>query len=494
MRTEATAATRSVTLAALVAVLLRLPFTWRPSYPDEAGYLLVARHWHGGGPGLYGSLWVDRPPLLIAFWRAADALGGVVAGRGLAMVAVVVLVAAAGASGWSVGGVRGARWSAASAAVLAASPLLGAPEVDAEILAAPLVMVGVALTLRAVRPGAAGSRAAAYAVLAGVAAVSAVLVKQNFVDALAFPVALVVAAAARRDLAPRVAARVVVSGLLGALVPLLLVLWWVTTASAGTGTLLYTLYGFRVDASRAIDSHSLSAPDRRAWGLWGLVLVSGLLPLTAYVVGHVVVRIRRLDPVPVGIAAMLVVEVAGIVLGGSYWSHYLVALVPSVVLGVGWLAGRGKLRVTVLLVGAVAVACVVGMGNLLARPANNHVDAALVGYLASVDRPGDTGYVGYGHPNILLDSGLRPAYPYLWSLTLRVLDPDLELLTRRLSGPDAPTWYVQGTPENSWGIDDSGILTRTLAEHYRQVATVCDVPVYLVKGVSRPTGVSSDDC
>ncbi len=494
MRTEVTAATRSVAFAALVALLLRLPFTGRPAYPDEAGYLLVARHWHSGGPGLYGSLWVDRPPLLIVFWSAADALGGVAAGRGLALLAVAALVVAAGSAGWSVGGVRGARWAAAAAGVLAASPLLGAPEVDAEILAAPLVMVGCALTLRAVRPGATGLRSTAYAVLAGVVAVSAVLVKQNFVDALAFSGALVIAAAARHDLSMRRAGRVVVGGLVGALVPVLLTLWWVTTASAGTGTLLYTLYGFRIDAGRAIDSHSLSAPDRRAWELAGLVVVSGLLPLTAYVAGYVVPRIRRLDPVPVGISAMLVVEITGIVVGGSYWSHYLVALVPSVVLGVGWLVGRGKLRITVLLVGVVALASVVGMGDLLTRPANNKVDAALVAYLASVDRPGDTGYVGYGHPNILLDSGLRPGYTYLWSIPLRVLDPHLEQLNRRLSGPHAPTWYVQGTPENSWGIDDSGTLTRTLDEYYRRVATVCDVPVYLLKGVYRPTGAPTGAC
>jgi hypothetical protein len=68
MRTQAAEARRSVVLTVLVGLLLRLPFTCRPAYPDEAGYLLVARHWRSGGPWLYGMLWVDRPPLLWGMW------------------------------------------------------------------------------------------------------------------------------------------------------------------------------------------------------------------------------------------------------------------------------------------------------------------------------------------------------------------------------------------------------------------------------------------
>lgn len=481
-------------LATLLVVLLRLPFTWRPAYPDEAGYLLVARHWHSGGPELYGHLWVDRPPLLIAFWRAADILGGVAAGRGLALLAVVVLVISAGSAGWRVGGASGARWSALAAAVFSASPLLGAPEVDAEILAAPLVMLSVALTLGAARPQGSTRRSLALAFIAGLAAVAAVLVKQNFVDGLAFSLALLAAGTVRRDLTPRRAAGVAGAGVLGALIGVSLTLWWATAASTGVAALAYALFGFRSDAARVIGSHSLGAPDQRAWLLTGLVIVSGLLPLAAYAGRHLVPRVRRLDPVPTAILAMAAVEVVGIVLGGSYWSHYLVALVPSVVLGTGWLAGRGELRITGALVVVAMLACVVSTGSLALRPVNNRVDAALIHYLASAREPGDTGYVGYGHPNILLDSGLRPGFRYLWSLPLRVLDPGLEQLTGRLRGSRAPTWYVQSTPINSWGIDSAGTLAEVMARRYRRVASVCGVPVYLRNGTDRPPGVSTSEC
>jgi len=36
---------------------------------------MVARQWQGGGSSLYGDQWVDRPPLLLLIFKAADGLG-----------------------------------------------------------------------------------------------------------------------------------------------------------------------------------------------------------------------------------------------------------------------------------------------------------------------------------------------------------------------------------------------------------------------------------
>jgi len=68
---------------------------------------------------------VDRPPLLMAFWREAAALGGVEQARWLVCPLVATLVLAAGWAGWLIGDARGARWSAITVASLAASPLIG---------------------------------------------------------------------------------------------------------------------------------------------------------------------------------------------------------------------------------------------------------------------------------------------------------------------------------------------------------------------------------
>src|SRR5262245_53224475 len=82
-------------LVAAASVALRLPFVGRPLSSDEGGFLLVAAQW-SPGRSLYGNYWVDRPPLLIAFFDLADDLGGAVALRlmGAVLAAVAVLVAA----------------------------------------------------------------------------------------------------------------------------------------------------------------------------------------------------------------------------------------------------------------------------------------------------------------------------------------------------------------------------------------------------------------
>ena len=71
-------APKSWVIAMAVGVCLAwLPFAGRSLSPDEAGYLIVGGQW-AEGSSLYGDFWVDRPPVLIAIFEAADALGGAV--------------------------------------------------------------------------------------------------------------------------------------------------------------------------------------------------------------------------------------------------------------------------------------------------------------------------------------------------------------------------------------------------------------------------------
>jgi hypothetical protein len=95
-----------VTLAAAVVVLVRLPWLGAPLSSDEGGFLFVAGQWHHGGGSLYGSYWVDRPPLLIGLFALAHLLGGTVALRLLGCVAAVVVVLLAAKLGRLVGGYR----------------------------------------------------------------------------------------------------------------------------------------------------------------------------------------------------------------------------------------------------------------------------------------------------------------------------------------------------------------------------------------------------
>jgi hypothetical protein len=106
-------------------------------------------------------------------------------------------------------------------------------------------------------------------------------------------------------------------------------------------------------------------------------------------------------------------------------------------------------------------------------------------WVAQAARPGDSATMLFGHAEVQLATGLTSPYPYLWTLPMRTLDPQLHELTRVLSGPNAPTWVVGWSTLNPWEIDASGDLTRTLARHYHLARMVCGHHVWLHDGVHR---------
>jgi hypothetical protein len=98
----------------------------------------------------------------------------------------------------------------------------------------------------------------------------------------------------------------------------------------------------------------------------------------------------------------------------------------------------------------------------------------------------DSIMVLYGRADIVGASGLRPAYPYLWSLPMRVLDPELVRVRALVAGNTGPTWIVQEGNLNWQGLDPLGRLGAGLARHYRIVGTGCEYAIWLRKGVKRP--------
>jgi hypothetical protein len=61
-------------------------------------------------------------------------------------------------------------------------------------------------------------------------------------------------------------------------------------------------------------------------------------------------------------------------------------------------------------------------------------------------------------------------YEQLWSLPVRVRDPELETLTEVLAGSRAPTWVVaDGTSMRTWGVDAT-TADRALRDRYQLAA------------------------
>jgi hypothetical protein len=479
----------SVALACLATLVVHLLSLSRRLGPDEGGFAMVAAHWRDPGPYLYGPQWVDRPPGLIGLFAVADHLGpyGV---RLTATFLAVVLVAAVAAAAHVLGGRPAAAWAAWCAFASASSVMLESHELNGELAAATLVAVSIAVLVRALRTAGTAHRALMLGALAGGSAATALLMKQDFVDGFVFAAVLVTGAVVGRrprsaPLAPTVGGFVGGASLVGAAA-----LVW-AAGHAGVGALVYAMYGFRQDATVVIAHWSFAAPQRRLVELIRTSLVTGLLVLLVQLAASRAGRVRRTGPLGWALTAAIGTEVFGIVAGGNFWSHYLIALIPAVSLAAGLVAARRAQgwRVTRVLVVATA-ALTATVAPLAALHAAHQPSAAWTTgrWVAAAAEPGDSIVVPFTHANLIQASGLRPGYPYAWSLPTRTLDPDLSLLTTTLSGPSGPTWVVRWDAPHLWGLDPGNQVDAALQAHYRLVATVCGHAVWLHDGATRPTG------
>lgn len=480
----------SVALACVATLSVHLLSLTRRLGSDEGGFAMVARHWTDGGPFLYGPLWVDRPPGLIALFDLAQHLGpyGV---RLTATLVAVLLVGALADAAETVGGRSAARWAAWTGFALASSVLLQAQRLNGELVAAALVTISVAALLRAGRGATRTGHRVLLGILAGASAATAVLVKQNFVDAFVFAgVLLVMDAATRlpgRRSSPRRQLLVAAAYTGGVVPPAGLALAW-AAGHGGVGALGYATFGFRADASAVMAAWSWAAPLQRLELLGLIACGSGLLLLAVHLGWSHRRRLRHLDPLPWAVATTGVVEVVGALAGESFWPHYLIGMIPMVALATGLGARRSSpgrrwtRRLAVLAVATTAVASPVAA----VVAATGSSEAWTTGrWVAASARAGDSLVVPLTHANVIEASGLTPVYPYAWSLPARTLDPDLALLASTLAGPAAPTWVVRWDPAHTWGLDPAGRVDAALVAHYRPVAVVCGHTVWLHDGVHR---------
>ncbi|MDQ3030172.1 MAG: hypothetical protein M3R09_09150 [Actinomycetota bacterium] len=479
----------AVAFACAAVVTARLVFLWQPLRSDEGGYLLAARNWRAGGEFLYGDYQVDRPPLLMAIFRVAALSEWDRAIRVLAIPFALVVVVAAARAGYLAAGHCGARWSTVVAAALVSSPALAADQADGELFAVAFVAVSVALALDAWHHPV-GAAQWWFALGAGAAGAAASLVKQNFLDGLVFVAILVLADAMR-------ARRVTVRGCLvttgagiGALLPNLMVVEWARSAGLGGLQMWSELATFRRDAFTVIWEGSTHAPMLRAITLVGLAVVSAMVPLAWNWLRACRTRTSRLAPEQCAVSGGFVFGVAALAAGGSYWPHYLLQLLPMLALAAGMVAARdspsgARMRQWSRVAAGSAVAAVLVTATVYATVPRVWFQERTGQWLASSSPPGDTAFVAYGAPSILEAADLASPYPYLWSVSMRTLDPGQVRLRATLTAPDAPTWVVQINGFDSWDIDNRGRLRSLVESRYDVAATVCGHQIWLRSNLTR---------
>ncbi len=187
---------------------------------------------------------------------------------------------------------------------------------------------------------------------------------------------------------------------------------------------------------------------------------------------------------------MFVTAAASVALGASYWSHYLIQFVPAVALASAQLSrsSRPSLWAPRVAVTVVVMSSLVSSGGAMGAPqvsSEDALDAAVVGWLSEAARPHDSLLIAYGHGTIFYETGLRPSYPFVWTLPMRTLDPGLTVLRDQVESPHAPVWLLEWSSLDTWSLAPPGSLPATVDAHYRQVRDVCGVLVFLHNGLHR---------
>ncbi|HEU5242666.1 MAG TPA: hypothetical protein VFU25_11650 [Ornithinibacter sp.] len=476
-----------VVACALVAALARLPGIGWSARPDESGFTLVARAWDPTPASPFGHYWVDRPPPLIALVRLTDFLGGVHGIRWVAVVgsALLVLAAAGVAREVARSGAPGTSDRTVVLTAIGTTALVSNAAIDlvaakGEVLSLPLLVGSAWLVLRALR-----TRSAIVAAVAGLLGGTALGLKQNLVGALVFAAVLLGGEWVRRTLPGRDLVRISGAFLAGAAVPVAATVAWALAEGVSLSALWYAVFGFRADAFDVIVSGPVGAPLRRAVDIVGVGIASGLMILLLWFV----LSLRRLGrerPVlTLAALAVLVVDCAALVLGGSYWRPYLFGLVPAAVLALALLASgtaattqrpaRSRVVTNAVVVVLVAGWVLSGVQWVRTWPtAGRPSTAVLVGRgIGAAAQPGDTLTVWGGRADVQLASGMASPYEHLWSLPARTRDPRSERLASVLAGPGAPTWFLAWAGLDAWEGDAMDTVGPVVRDRYVKVGTAC---------------------
>jgi hypothetical protein len=181
--------------------------------------------------------------------------------------------------------------------------------------------------------------------------------------------------------------------------------------------------------------------------------------------------------------AWMLTAAAGILLGGSYWRHYLIALVPAAAAGAAALFQRYRLAgaVAVVVIAFTTVTHAIDVAVHDQGDSYQRGGVTLGNYIRARSLPDYTVYVMYSKPNALYYADLRAAFPYNWSLMIRAVPSARDLLRRVLASGDRPTWILRTHRTNAFGLDATGATQRLLSRHYRRIATVCGTPLLLAR-------------
>jgi 4-amino-4-deoxy-L-arabinose transferase-like glycosyltransferase len=456
---------------ALAAAVVRVPFLFAGLSMDEGGYAYVARQWAGGARLYSNAAWVDRPQGLLLLYRGlllvsdspwAIRLGVVLAGAAIAV--------ALGVIGRELASPVTGLVAAATYAIAGIAPAAEGFTFNGELAASVFTAAAVACALVAARSR--GSAALGYAAAAGLTAGYAVIVKQSAFDGLA--VALVIVVAHRRRLpAGRVTAALLAgfSAVVGASL--------LHGASVGFSRYWWSIFGYRASAP---SGGGAPLPERLELLRATLGTVAwDVLPLAAVGLCGVVVAWRTVRPATAVIAgSWIICSFAGLNVGGMYWPHYFVQLLPPLCLAAALLIRVAPRRTGALVAAALCAPVLATAAAWATEP--DAVMARQIPYLRrfEVDDevarqvarcPGRSLLAVPTEADLYFLAGRPAPLPYLWGRGITEIPHAEAQLTRLLGSRTAPALVADYA--NGWsGLDPTGADRRRL----RRYVTVASYP------------------
>jgi hypothetical protein len=282
--------------------------------------------------------------------------------------------------------------------------------------------------------------------------------------------------------------RMLVAFMTGIAIPLIVTAVWARSDDGpGLLRLWRALFRFRQRAFDVVSQSDSVAPYLRLRTLAVLFVTSGLIFLSWQLV-VACLRVAGDRNLRMAVFVMWAYGVVGILIGASWWRHYLLALIPALVIGTALATRREARRLrthyaATITAASTVVATVLAIVALLSGTAPKGTEQ-VAAYLRDASVPDDGVFVAYGAPNVIWWSGLDAPYVYSWSLPMRGRDPHLNQLVRTLESPDAPQWIVEVGDFDWWGIDTRA-FRNVRGTDYHVVATVCGHDIYLRNGVTR---------
>jgi 4-amino-4-deoxy-L-arabinose transferase-like glycosyltransferase len=495
---------------------------------DEGGYAYVANRWWNDTGHLYHDVWVSRPQGILVIYGAVDALLGssVVSYRFVAWLATVVtmLMVWRYARDWAGHGT--AIIAALSFAAISAAPSLEGFTANAEVFMAVPSALAAWILLDEQRHGWRPRRLLWVGGLSGIAT----LLKPSGLVMLGVAIAFIVLEGKARGGVSARRIGIVGIGFAAAIAPALIHGWIV-----GWDAFVFASVAYRAASQNTLTNGPLHHLKHLAmlllhsWWLWLAILVpfwgrlravqsrqiTGMPASIWARTGHALrprsiaawIGKRGDDPGGTLLRLWLLGCLAGIAMGGDWWSHYLLQAAAPVAIGLAvlvrdWATAAPPVRQVAY--GSTVTLLLLAPYTLLAlSPPHTHsetifdnstypIEEQVGAYVGENTLPSDRIYVAFNTAAIYYLSDRMSSYPYLFNQELLAF-PNAEAdLIAMVTGYARPEIVVRTTMSCPFE-DDGAAFWQAVRENYRIETVIDGVVIYrAIYRAIAPEGLSPE--